>query len=124
MKSAAENYLKAQDKNSADVLVKKLEDSVCSIDELIGLCESETGKQFFGAEKAAEMAKAAHDAKGKGENLLVSGMSGRPCNLRKQRNAINISPCEGNFFFALVNNKFKVKISQRFFMIFIAKEKK
>ena len=82
--------------------MKKLEDSVCSIDELIGLCESETGKQFFGAEKAAEMAKAAHDAKGKGEKvLLVSGMSGRPYNLRKQRNAINISPCEGNFFLHL-----------------------
>lgn len=71
LKSAAENYLKAQDKNSADVLVKKLEDSVCSIDELIGLCESETGKQFFGAEKAAEMAKAAHDAKGKGEKFCL-----------------------------------------------------
>lgn len=65
LKSAAENYLKAQDKNSADVLVKKLEDSVCSIDELIGLCESETGKQFFGAEKAA------HDAKGKGEKFCL-----------------------------------------------------
>ena len=71
LKSAAENYLKAQDKNSADVLVKKLEDSVCSIDELIGLCESDMGKQFFGAEKAAEMAKAAHDAKDHGEKFCL-----------------------------------------------------
>ena len=71
LKSAAEEYLKAQDKKTADVLVKALEDNVCSIDELIGLCESDTGKNLFGAEKAAVMAKAAKDAKATGEKFCI-----------------------------------------------------
>ena len=60
------DYLKAQDKASADALVKALEADVCSVDELIGLCESEQGKQFFGAEKAAGMAEAAKKSKADG----------------------------------------------------------
>ncbi len=71
VKSAAEAYLKAQDKASADALVKALESEVCTIDELIGLCESEQGRKFFGAEKAAGMAKAAHEAKSKGEKYCI-----------------------------------------------------
>lgn len=71
VKSAAEAYVNAQNKTNADALVKALEAEVCSIDELIGLCESDTGKNLFGAEKAAGMAKAAHDAKAKGEKYCL-----------------------------------------------------
>ena len=66
VKAAAEEYLKAQDKKSADALVKALEAEVTSVDELIGLCESENGKKFFGAEKAAGMADAAKKSKAEG----------------------------------------------------------
>ena len=67
LKSAAEAYLKAQDKASADALVKALVENVNSIDETIGFAESEMGKQIFGAEVAAGMAKTGHDLKAKGE---------------------------------------------------------
>ena len=46
--------------------MKALEADVCTIDELIGLCESEQGKKFFGAEKAASMAEAARKSKAEG----------------------------------------------------------
>ena len=71
IKSAAEEYLKAQDKKSADALVKALEADVCSVDELIGLCESEAGKKFFGAEKAAGMAEAAKKSKSDGNKYCI-----------------------------------------------------
>lgn len=58
--------MKNQDKKSAEALVKALEADVCTIDELIGLCESEQGKKFFGAEKAASMAEAARKSKAEG----------------------------------------------------------
>ena len=62
----SEAYLKDQDKASADALVKILAEEVCTIDELIGLCESEAGRKFFGAEKAAGMAEAAKKSKADG----------------------------------------------------------
>ena len=71
VKSAAEAYLKAQDKASADNLVKVLEAEVCTVDELIGLCESEDGKKFFGAEKAAGMAEAARKSKTEGNKYCL-----------------------------------------------------
>ena len=71
LKSAAEAYIKAQDKAAAEALVKSLEENVCSIDELIALCESDTGKNLFGAEKAAGMAKAAHERKSEGEKFCL-----------------------------------------------------
>ena len=71
LKAAAESYLKVQDKQTAEALVKGLEEGVCSIDELIGLCESEAGVKLFGAEKAAGMSKAAHEAKDKGEKFCI-----------------------------------------------------
>ncbi len=71
VKSAAEAYLKAQDKASADALVKVLEAEVCTVDELIGLCESENGKKFFGAEKAAGMAEAAKKSKTEGNKYCL-----------------------------------------------------
>ncbi|MBQ3763600.1 MAG: hypothetical protein II869_01375 [Synergistaceae bacterium] len=51
VKKAAEAYVKSQDKESAQALVKVLEAEVCTVDELIGLCESEAGVKFFGAEE-------------------------------------------------------------------------
>ena len=71
IKEAAEAYVKNQDKKSAEALVKALEADVCTIDELIGLCESEQGKKFFGAEKAASMAEAARKAKAEGEKYCI-----------------------------------------------------
>ena len=67
LKAAAENYLKAQNKASADSLVKALNEYVSSIDETIAFAESDMGKKVFGAEQAAGMAKMGHDFKAKGE---------------------------------------------------------
>ena len=66
VKSAAEAYQKENSKKNADALVEALKAEVCTIDELIGLTESEMGKKIFGAEKAAEMAKLAHKSKADG----------------------------------------------------------
>ena len=71
VKAAAEAYLEAQDKASAESLVKALAEEVCSVDELIGLCESENGKKLFGAEKAAGMAEAAKKAKADGGKYCI-----------------------------------------------------
>ena len=71
LKAAAESYLKAQDKASAEALIKSLEENVCSIDELIALCESDMGKQVFGAEKASEMAKLFRQKKSEGEKFCL-----------------------------------------------------
>lgn len=67
VKSAAEAYVKAQDKASADALVKALEESVSTIDETIGFAESEAGKKIFGAETAAAMARKGREFKASGE---------------------------------------------------------
>ncbi len=69
LKAAAEEYVKVQDKKSAEALVKSLEENVCSLDEVLGFFESEAGKKFFGAEKAAEMAKLGHEKKSQGEKF-------------------------------------------------------
>ena len=71
IKSAAESYVKSQDKDSAAKLVKALEADVCSVDELIGLCESEAGAKFFGAEKAAGMAEAAKKSQAQGHKYYI-----------------------------------------------------
>ena len=71
IKSAAESYVKSQDKDSAAKLVKALEADVRSVDELIGLCESEAGAKFFGAEKAAGMAEAAKKSKAQGNKYCI-----------------------------------------------------
>ena len=62
VKSAAEAYIKAQDKASADALVKALAENVNSIDETIGFAGSEMGRQIFGAETAEFMVKKGGDA--------------------------------------------------------------
>ena len=66
VKAAAEAYLKAQDKASADVLVKALAENVNTIDETIAFAESEMGKKLFGEEMAAGMAKKGHEVKASG----------------------------------------------------------
>lgn len=67
LKAAAENYLKAQDKASIDALVKALNENVNSIDETIAFAESDMGRQIFGADTAAAMAKKGHELKAAGE---------------------------------------------------------
>ena len=71
IKAAAEAYVKNQDKKSADALVKAIEADVCTVDELIALCESEDGKKFFGAEKAAGMVEAAKKSKAEGNKYCI-----------------------------------------------------
>ena len=71
LKAAAEAYLKAQDKASADALVKALEEKVNSIDETIAFAESETGAQVFGAEAAKGLAAAAKKAKAEGGKYCI-----------------------------------------------------
>jgi len=71
VKAAAETYVKAQDKASADALVKALEAEVRTVDELIGLCESEQGKKFFGAERAAAMVEQAKKSKAEGNKYCI-----------------------------------------------------
>ena len=66
LKAAAEAYIKAQDKASADALVKALNENVNSIDETIAFAESDMGKKIFGAETAAGMAKKGHEVKAAG----------------------------------------------------------
>ena len=66
VKSAAEAYIKAQDKASADALVKALAENVNSIDETIGFAGSEMGRQIFGAETAEFMVKKGNEVKAAG----------------------------------------------------------
>ena len=71
LKSAAEKYLKSQDKTSASSLVKELETYVNSIDETIGFAESEAGAKVFGAENAKGLAEAARKAKSEGNKYCI-----------------------------------------------------
>ncbi len=66
LKAKAEAYLKAQNKASADALVRALETYVNSADETIAFAESDMGKNFFGAEVAAKVAESAHAEKDRG----------------------------------------------------------
>ena len=67
LKAAADIYLAHQNKDTADELIKALENCVNSIDETIALAESDMGKNIFGAEQAAKMAALGKDLKAKGE---------------------------------------------------------
>ncbi len=67
VKSAAEAYLKAQDKASADALVSALAENVNTIDETIGFAESDMGRKIFGEDTAAAMAKKGREFKASGE---------------------------------------------------------
>ena len=69
-KEAAQKWIDAVgtdgEKEAAKALIAELEEDVCTIDDLIGLCGSERGAQIFGAEGAANMLKTATEAKAKG----------------------------------------------------------
>ena len=67
LKSAAEAYVKTQNQANADALVKALADNVNSLDETIAFAESDMGRDIFGAETAAGMAKHGHELQAKGE---------------------------------------------------------
>ena len=71
LKAAAEEYLKAQDKASAEKLVKALDEYVNSIDETIALAESEMGAKIFGAEQAKGLAEAAKKSKAQGNKYCI-----------------------------------------------------
>ena len=71
LRAKAENYLKAQDKASADELIKALETYVNSIDESLSFAESDMGKKIFGAERAAETAKLFRQKKSEGEKFCL-----------------------------------------------------
>ena len=71
LKAAAEEYLKAQDKASAEKLVKALDEYVNSIDETIALAESEMGAKIFGAEQAKGLAEAAKKSKAEGNKFCI-----------------------------------------------------
>ena len=51
--------------------MKALEAEVTSVDELIGLCSSEKGKEIFGAEQAAGMVEAAKKSKAEGNKYCI-----------------------------------------------------
>ena len=67
VKAPAEAYLENQNDATKDALIKALESHVNSIDETLAFADSETGKQVFGAEQAANMVKLGKDLKAKGE---------------------------------------------------------
>ena len=71
LRSAAEAYVKSQDKDSASALVKALDEYVNSIDETISFAESETGAKVFGAEQAKGLAEAARKAKADGNKYCI-----------------------------------------------------
>ena len=71
LKAAAENYLKAQNKDSAEKLIKALETYVNSIDETMALAESDMGKKLFGEEAANSLAENCHKAKDAGEKFCI-----------------------------------------------------
>lgn len=88
VKKAAEAYAKSQDKDTAAALVKILEAEVCTVDELIGLCESENGKKFFGAEKAAGMVEAAKKSKASGNKYCICPACQAGAVIWENRNAL------------------------------------
>ncbi len=88
VKKAAEAYAKSQDKDTAAALVKILEAEVCTVDELIGLCESENGKKFFGAEKAVGMVEAAKKSKAAGNKYCICPACQAGAVIWENRNAL------------------------------------
>ena len=66
LRTAAEAYLKNQNKENADAMLKLLEANVSSIDETIGFAASDMGKKVFGEERAAAMVKQGNEFKAAG----------------------------------------------------------
>ena len=66
VKSAAEAYIKEQNKNTADTLIAALAENVNTIDETIGFASSDMGKKIFGEQKAKDMAELGRKIKAEG----------------------------------------------------------
>ena len=70
LREAVEEYLSSvgteKEKEAAKTLVAELEADVSTIDSVIAFFESDKGKEYFGAETAANMAKHAHEVKDAG----------------------------------------------------------
>jgi hypothetical protein len=75
LKSSAEAYLAAVDTDgeqaAEDAFKKALDENVCTIDESIGLFESDLGAQIFGEEQAKGMAASFKEAKAAGEKYCL-----------------------------------------------------
>ena len=75
LKAAGEKWLASvgtgEQKAAADALLAELKEDVSSIDGVIGFFGSEAGKGYFGAEKAAQLLKAAQDAKAAGGKYCI-----------------------------------------------------
>ncbi len=70
LKELAQKWLDAEGSAAqtdlTELLKQELKEDVTAIDDLIGLCESETGVKLFGADKAGEMAKQGRKVKDEG----------------------------------------------------------
>ena len=70
LKTAAQAWLDAvgttNEKAAADALVAELKEDVCTIDDVIPFFESPRAVQYFGEEKAKELAALAHKVKADG----------------------------------------------------------
>ena len=82
LKAAGEKWLASvgtgEQKAAADALLAELKEDVSSIDGVIGFFGSEAGKGYFGAEKAAQLLKAAQDAKAAGGKYCICGACHTP----------------------------------------------
>ena len=70
LQKIAEEYLENPGKEQAAALIKEMKEDITTIDDLIGLCESDEGRNMFGAEQAAAMAKQAREHKEKRRKIL------------------------------------------------------
>ncbi|MCI6794722.1 MAG: hypothetical protein MR581_01845 [Lachnospiraceae bacterium] len=71
LQKIAEEYLENPGKEQAAALIKEMKEDITTIDDLIGLCESDEGRNMFGAEQAAAMAKQAREHKEKGGKYCI-----------------------------------------------------
>ena len=61
----------AGEKEAADALLTELKEDVCSIDDVIPFFESPRAVQYFGEEKAKELAALAHKVKADGGKWCI-----------------------------------------------------
>ena len=70
LKNAAQKWLdaigSAEEKTAASALLAELKEDVCTIDDVIPFFESPRAVQYFGEEKAKELAALAHKVKADG----------------------------------------------------------
>ena len=71
LKKIAEDYLENPGKEQAAALIREMKEDITTIDDVISLCESDEGRNMFGAEQAAAMAKQAKEHKEKGGKYCI-----------------------------------------------------